>query len=77
MFGGMTGIMVRAMFAKIASDENVGKIFTFVIVIEIAIIPLGAGTMFAYIYIATMTTFPGAFSVISGGIQAVVLLLIL
>ena len=77
MFGGMTGIMTRSMFSKIVPKEDVGKVFAFVISTEIAIIPLAAGTLFSFIYMATQKDFPGAFSAITAGINGIVLVIVM
>ena len=77
MFGGMTTTMIRSMIGKIVPADSVGKVFTFCVCIEVTVIPLVARTFFSFVYMSTQGVFPGAFSAISGVINAVVLLMIM
>ena len=69
--------MTRTMFSKIVPKEDTGKVFTFVISLEIAIVPMAAGMLFNYIYMSTQRVFPGAFSAIAACINGVVLAMIM
>ncbi|CAG7818485.1 unnamed protein product [Allacma fusca] len=66
MFGGMVSVPIRSMLSKIASGDELGKIFTFVACAQ-SIVPIFAGIMYSFIFISTEMQFPGAFSLLSAG----------
>lgn len=60
--------MARSLISKLVSADEYGKVFSFLAVCESFINPIGS-PLFIYIYNHTISTFPGAFSLVAAGIS--------
>lgn len=62
--------MCQFLLTRVVSSHDIGKVFSLSTAIE-TIIPLGSVPLYTYIYSSTLTTYPGAFSILSSAILLV------
>ncbi|CAG7665838.1 unnamed protein product, partial [Allacma fusca] len=71
MFALMATIISRSMLSKMVPQEELGKIFTFVACGETSM-PILASALYSTIFINTEKDFPGAFSLLSLGLNTLI-----
>jgi PCFT/HCP family folate transporter-like MFS transporter 1/3 len=67
--GGVLSPMVRSLVSKIVPNEEVGKIFSLIVVSE-SLFGMGGSPIYTAIYNATILTNPAMFNFVSAGIYA-------
>lgn len=72
---GVISAMYRSILSNVVPPSDIGKIFSSAAFFE-TVMPLFSGPLYTYIYSQTITTYPGAFNVVSTGVFFICFLLL-
>lgn len=74
LFKNLFGPMIRSMISRIVPVNEIGKTFAIVTFLQ-AFAALPGAPIYRYIYSKTLTTFPGAFQLVTAGLFTINLVL--
>lgn len=67
MMNGTIGVVMRSMLSKLVEPDEVGKWFALIGVMD-SLVPIPMAPAYALIYRSTLSTFTGAFFILSAGV---------
>ncbi|XP_049830229.1 proton-coupled folate transporter-like [Schistocerca gregaria] len=75
-FGALIWVLARAMLTRLVTKEEIGQVFALAVTLE-ALTPLAGPPIYNAVFNATIDYFPGAFHLLSAGIMALDLAVLL